>query len=56
MNNAVDIITRRDLGLASFRVPDRPPPHICGEIGLIGDGAQRSRYSDRKGSGAVCSE
>ena len=57
VNNAVDIIIRCDLGLASFRVlDDRSPSQICGEIGLIGDRAPRSRYSDCKGSDAVCSE
>jgi hypothetical protein len=56
MNNAVDIIIRCDLGLALFRVPDDTPPQICGEIGSIGDRAPRSRYSDCKGSEAVCSE
>lgn len=57
MNNAVDIAIRCDLGLASFRVPDdRSPLQICGEIGSIGDRARRSRYSDCRGSDAVCSE
>jgi len=57
MNNAVDIVIRCDLGLASFRVPDdRSPPQIYGGIGSIGDRASRSRYSDYKGSDAVCSE